>query len=97
MYPHPLALARLGFDTGRMLMQAQTVIALRMMGMAGLTRRAPGEDMRMITEKMQAAQASMAAAMVAGLRGGDATRIAQAALRPVGRATSANVRRLTRL
>lgn len=93
---HPFAYARLGYETGLMLMQAQMVIALRMMGLSGMTKQAPGENMRMITEKLAAAQAAGAAAWLAGMQGRDAAEVARAALRPVGRKTRANLRRLTR-
>jgi len=87
---------RLAFDTSTMLMQAQTVIALRLMGMAGVTRARPDENLRMVSEKVQAGQRAGTVAWLALLQGAAPVAIAQAALRPVGRATRADVRRLTR-
>lgn len=92
----PFNLMRLSMNTAVMLTQAQSVIAMRMMGMAGVWSVSPGENARMISEKMRAGMKAGAAAQKSALSGGSATDIAEAALAPVKRATAANARRLTR-
>lgn len=80
----------------RMTLEAQTVIALRTAGLMGLMAQAPGEPLRMVAEKQAAAaEAFFAVARAAG-RGHGADRLFAAALRPYGRRTRANSRRLMR-
>jgi hypothetical protein len=81
---------------GQMMVEAQTVIAMRLCGMAGGWQMAPGEHLRMITEKTSAVQEAglaMARAMGAGAA---PHRVAIAGMKPVRRRTKANVRRLSR-
>ncbi|OCX60926.1 hypothetical protein BFP70_15745 [Thioclava sp. SK-1] len=85
---------RLWFDFARMSMEAQSVIAMRVAGMAGFWSVTPSENMRMVTEKQQAAVAAMGAMSQAMLSGKSMDKIASAGLRPVGRKTAANVKRL---
>lgn len=91
-----LDLWRLGMTAGVMAAQAQLVVGLRVMGMAGLRPQAPAETTRMITEKTAAAGIAFAAAQRAALSGRRADEIAAAALRPYARATRNNSRRLSR-
>ncbi|MCU0898968.1 MAG: antifreeze protein [Cypionkella sp.] len=91
-----LDLMRLSMNTSLMLMQANSVIAMRMMGMAGAWRVSPQENNRMVSEKMRAGMKSGLAAQAVALSGGSMTEIAEAALAPVKRATAANARRLAR-
>ena len=80
----------------RMLLEAQTVIGLRMLGMMGVLPAARGENGRMVREKQRAfAEAGMAAGRAA-LTGAAPVAIWSAALAPVGRVTGANARRLTK-
>ncbi len=79
-----------------MMTEAQMVIAMRMMGMAGLWTMAPSEFPRMFTEKAEAAVRSGQAALVAMAGGATPAKVARAAVKPVRRKTRANVRRLTR-
>ncbi|NEX45639.1 antifreeze protein [Pseudotabrizicola algicola] len=92
----PVDLMRLSINTSIMLVQAQSVIAMRMMGMAGVWTVLPSENSRMVSEKLRAVVMAGAAAQKSALSGGSATQIAEAALAPVHRATAANARRLTR-
>lgn len=92
----PLDIMRLSINTTVMLAQAQSVIAMRMMGMAGVWTVSPSENNRMVAEKMRAGMQSGLAAQRSALSGGSLTDIAEAALAPVKRATAANARRLTR-
>jgi hypothetical protein len=96
MKSSPMAIWQAGFDAWRMLAEAQTVIALRMMGMAGVWTLAEGETMRMITEKQQAFAQSAADLTTAAMRGKPPEEILAAAVRPLGRQTRANARRLGR-
>jgi len=75
-----LDLMRLSMNTSLMLMQANSVIAMRMMGMAGAWRVSPQENNRMVSEKMRAGMKSGLAAQAVALSGGSMTEIAEAAL-----------------
>ena len=91
-----LELWRLQMRTARMMAEAQTVIGLRMLGMAGLVPAEAGETTRMVTEKQTAFARSglaVAGALMAGKSGAQAYGLG---LAPIGRATRANAMRLTR-
>ena len=79
---------------GRIAAEAQTVIALRMAGFAGFWPMTPVEGLRMVTEKIEAGQASAEAALRASLAGQGPAEVAMAAMRPVRAKTRANARRL---
>ena len=87
---------RLWAQMARLSIESQTVIGLRMAGMMGLMVQSPGEPLRMIAEKQEAAsEAIFAMVRVAG-SGASADRVLSAGLRPYGKRTRANSRRLTR-
>ena len=91
-----LELWRLQMRTAQMMAEAQTVIWARMMGMAGLLPARADETTRMVTEK-QAAFARSGLAVAGALIGGKTAAQAYGlGLTPIGRATRANARRLTR-
>ena len=96
MKSSPMAIWTAGFDAWRMLVEAQTVMAFRMMGMAGCWRLADGEMLRMVTEKQQAFAQSAFDLTTAAMRGRPPEQVLAAAVRPLGRKTSANARRLGR-
>lgn len=75
---------------------SQVVIGLRVAGMMGLMSQSPGEPFRMVAEKQAAASESMFAIVKAASSGASADRVVSAALRPYGKRTRANSRRLTR-
>ena len=79
---------------GMMLMEAQAVMSMRMMGMMGLWSVTPQENTRMVTEKMEAMVKSATDAGRVTMRGGSPDEIAAAAIAPVRKATRANSRRL---
>lgn len=81
---------------GRMLGEANAVIGYRLLGMAGLWPVAPSETMRMTLEKAPAFAAAQMAAWQAVLSGSSPDRVMAAWLRPIGRRTRANQRRLAR-
>jgi hypothetical protein len=91
-----LKLWRHWIDASRLALDAQAVIALRVMKMASRDPRAAAEAQRMITEKV----AALAVGQVAGglaLATGKSLEIAtKRALRPVRSRVRANRRRLTR-
>lgn len=80
---------------GRMQMAAAEVILRRTHQMATGTMTHP-EAIGMVLEKGTAMAVSAEKAMVAAARGGDALRVASAALRPFGSKTRSNVRKLRR-
>lgn len=96
MRSSPLAIWKSGFDAWTMLAEAQTVVALRMMGMAGFWTLADGETARMVTEKQQAFAQSAFDGAAAAMRGQAPEHVLDAFVRPLGRKTSANARRLGR-
>jgi hypothetical protein len=86
----------LAFRYATMLAEAQMVIGMRMLGMAGLWRVTPGENTRMVSEKLAAVQESAVAVTRATLQGKAPAIVAEHALKPIRRRTSANTRRLVR-
>jgi hypothetical protein len=90
----PFALWTSAFAAARMMTEAQFVIALRLAGMAGLWTLAPGETARMVTEKQRAFAESAVALTAAAAGGRRPEQILDAAVRPLGRRTRANSRRL---
>jgi hypothetical protein len=92
----PLEVLQLQFRFGLMLAEAQMVIGMRMLGMAGLWRVTPSENARMVSEKLIAAQDVGVAATLAALQGKSPTIIAEHALKPIRRRTSMNAKRLVR-
>lgn len=81
---------------GRMATEAQMVIGMRMLGMAGLWTVSPGENSRMLSEKQTAFRESGTAAMKAAFSGRDLAGVMRAAAVPLQRTTGANLRRLSR-
>jgi hypothetical protein len=98
MYPMmtPSQMIQLSLKTGMMLMEAQMVIGMRMMGMAGMWRVTPSENSRMVSEKLEAVQQSAMSATRAALQGKSPAVIVDHALKPIRRRTKANAKRLTR-
>ncbi|MEM9798279.1 MAG: antifreeze protein [Pseudomonadota bacterium] len=82
--------------TAHMLAEAQTVIGLRLLGLTGILPAASGENMRMVTEKQTAFTQAGLAAAGAMMAGATPAQAYGAALVPIGRATRANSRRLSR-
>lgn len=94
--PDPFGPWRAGMALWTMMAEAQTVIAIRTLGMMGAIPSSPGERGVMVAEKGKAfAQAALAAGAAAA-SGKMPLEVAEAALRPIGRTTRANMRRLTR-
>ncbi|MFO6463635.1 antifreeze protein [Jannaschia sp. KMU-145] len=89
-------LIKLQMRTAHMLAEAQTVIGMRMLGMAGVLPATKGENLRMVTEKQTAFVDAGRAATMAMIAGATPVAVYSAALAPIGRTTRANSRRLTR-
>jgi len=91
-----LTQATLATAYARMGMEANMVMGMRLMGMAGLWAMPSSEIARMIDEKQKAFGDSAMAATRSALAGGSPEAVARAALGPIGRETKANVKRLTK-
>ena len=92
----PAGSVRLWADFCRMGFEAQYVMAMRLAGMMGVLPQARDENLRMVFEKGDAARESMGAALRSAATGARPDEILSAALRPYGRRTRANARRLSR-
>ena len=77
-----------------MMAEAQTVIAIRTMGMMGVLPASPRENHTMFAEKGPAFVESVIAAGAAAMAGKTPDQIVHAAIRPIARRTGANVKRL---
>ena len=76
--------------------EAQTVIALRTLGMMGLWKTGPDEHTRMVEEKKDAFTKSAIASAGAIARGASPDQIAMAGMKPLRQKTRPNVARLTK-
>jgi hypothetical protein len=76
--------------------EAQTVITLRTLGMAGLWNTGPSENKRMVSEKKHAFTKSALASTAAMARGGRPDQVAMAGMKPLQTKTKSNVARLTK-
>lgn len=85
-----------GLQTAQMMFEAQTVMTLRILGMAGVWGTAPAESVRMVLEKPDAFIRSASSATEAMMTGKRPDQIAEAALKPLRHKTKANARRLRR-
>ena len=81
-------------DLMRMGIEAQYVMTVRTAGMMGLLPHGKNENTLMISEKTDACRESLGAAFRSAARGGRADQILAAALKPYGRRTRANAKRL---
>lgn len=77
-----------------MMIEAHSVITMRLMGIAGLWPVTPRENSRMVTEKLVALLKSATDTQKVAMNGGSPEAIAAAAIAPLRKATRANSRRL---
>ncbi len=91
----PAAQMRLVTQFTRLAVDAQMVVGLRVAGMMGMIAQSPGEPIRMISEKHEALSESVMAMASAGWRGHSPERLLSAGMRPYGKRTRANSRRLS--
>jgi hypothetical protein len=96
MHLVPIAYWALGVRTAQMLVEANTVIAFRVLGMAGGWPVSPSENSRMVLEKGPAFIRAYGDAAQAVMKGKRPDEIAEAALRPISRKTRSNAKRLSR-
>jgi hypothetical protein len=87
---------RTWIDATRFAIEAQQVMALRLMRLAVGDMAAAGEAQRMVTEKIAAGLAAQTAAATALIAGASLPAITRSAARPYRRRVRANHRRLTR-
>ena len=76
--------------------EAQAIVSMRVLGMAGVWSVPPSEKTRMVSEKVKAMTKSNGNAVAAALRGGTPDEVFAAAIKPYRQQTRANTRRLTR-
>jgi len=95
MFPlNPFEYVKVTMQAARIMVESQQVIALRVSGMAGMWTMNEGETARMVNEKLSAGMQAGSAAFMAGMSGASMTDIAMAAMKPVGKRTRANAKRL---
>jgi hypothetical protein len=76
--------------------EAQTVIAMRMLGLAGLWNTGASENKLMVSEKKHAFSRSARASAAAMFRGARPDQVAMAGMKPLQTKTKSNVSRLTK-
>jgi hypothetical protein len=86
----------LGMKAFQLTVEAQTVIALRMLRLAAGGARMEAEAARMVSEKVLAAGEAQAAATAAAMRGSKSHVVAGKVLRAYRKRVKANRRRLSR-
>ena len=96
MHLIPIAYWTLGVRTAQMFAEAQTIVACRLMGVAGEWTVSPAESSRMVFEKGPAFIRAYGDAATAAMRGKRPDEIAAAALKLISRKTRSNARRLSR-
>ncbi len=87
---------RLGWAVARLGVEAQTVMAIRIAGLAGLMALPPGEAMRMVEEKAPAFTDAWLKGAVAMASGAGVPAAMGVALKPLHRKAQANRKRLTK-
>ncbi len=92
----PADLMRTGVAFWTLMAETQAVVAYRMMGMAGMWAVAPSENARMVSEKAPAFADAMLAGSRAAMTGKRPDQVMEAAMRPLGRKTRSNSRRLSK-
>lgn len=92
---NPEAIFALQMKFTSLMLETQTVMALRMMGMSGMIPAKPGENERMMSEKAPAMAKSFIAASEALMRGQPPAQIMTAGIAPFSRKVRSNRRRLT--
>ena len=93
-YPTPFTYWANAVEMTYLMAEAQAVITMRLMGMAGLWSVTGFEDRRMVSEKVYALTKAGTEAGKAALSGGSPDRIVAAAIKPIRQKTRANARRL---
>ena len=92
----PLSLMHTAAKTSQMMFEAQAVVTMRLMGMAGFWNVSPNEYSGMVLEKGDAIASSASAMQRETLAGGSPEDIFNAGAKPMQRKTSANYKRLSK-
>ena len=92
----PYDLFKLQMNMATLMMDTQTVMALRVMGMSGLIPAHRGENDRMVKEKGPAMAKAFSAATKAMMAGASPDKVLSAAMVPVSKRVSANRKRLSK-
>ncbi len=95
-YPTPAEMVTTSVQVWKLAVQTQSVMAMRMMGMAGFWSVTPQEQRRMVDEKLPAFTEATVAASKAVMMGKRPDQVMEAAIAPLGRKTGANSRRLAK-
>ncbi len=90
----PFTLMSLWANAAALLTESHTVISLRLMAISGLIPQSPGENERMVAEKLPALTKSHAAAGQALMAGQRFDQVMEAALAPLSSKVRANRKRL---
>lgn len=85
-----------GLEVWHMMVESQMVVAMRVLGMAGVWAVKPDENFRMVGEKYAGFTDAALAAQSSAWRGERPDQVMIAAVRPLRARTYANTRRLTR-
>lgn len=93
---NPLELWATGCEAARIGLEANSIVAMRMLGMMGLWKVRDTEVVRMVVEKPAAFAEAWMAGFSAAVSGAAPDGILSASLKPIGRATKSNHRRLSR-
>ena len=94
--PSPLDLWQTASTFWTLAAEAQTVIALRTLGLMGLWNTGAAETERMVTEKTEAFAQAAQASVAALVRGERPDQVAMAGMKPLQRKTQQNVARLSK-
>lgn len=92
----PFAVWHNSMQVMMMAAEAQAVISMRLLGMAGFWSVPPSEKTRMVSEKLKTMTKSNGEAVAAAVRGNTPDQIVAAAIKPYRQRTRANSRRLTK-
>lgn len=91
---NPLALLSLQSQMTELMLNTQTVMTLRLLGMSGAIPAPRGENDRMVAEKAPAMAKAYAAGAKAAMSGSTPDQIMSAAMAPLSRKVRANRKRL---
>ena len=91
---NPQDMIRLSLQMTTLMLETQTVMALRLMGIAGMVPALKGENNRMVAEKGPAMLKAYSAGTAAAMSGQRPDQIMTAALAPLSKKVSANRKRL---
>ncbi len=92
----PIDLMNTSMQFVTLMAETQTVMAYRMMGMAGLWSVTPHEKKRMVEEKGPAFMEAVLAGTMTAARGQSPDRVMRATMAPLSRKTASNRRRLAK-